>query len=168
MKSWRSTGLSQAADSLRQLGANVLSVDLFAPQDWATAVTRVEAIIQLAITFTDDAGAVEQKMFTALTQTLAAAKSKIRFINTGCVWLYGATGDNPADDSLAAGTPFHPIADFALAVNNGKALLASQQFSTAVIHPAMVYHQTMLDQMMITLYNKHKHLFQQVCSLLRI
>lgn len=131
-----------AADSLRQIRANVLSGDLCAPQDWATAVTRVEAIIQLAITFTDDAGAVEQKMFTALTQTLAAAKSKIRLINTGSVWLYGATGDNPADDSAAAGTQFHPIANFAWAVNNGKALLASPQFLTAVIHPAMVYHQT--------------------------
>jgi len=81
-------------------------------------------------------------MFTALTQNLAAAKSKIRLIYTGGVWLYGATGDNPADDSAAAGTPFHPIADFAWAVNNGKALLASPQFSTAVNHPAMVYHQT--------------------------
>ena len=81
-------------------------------------------------------------MFTALTQNLAAAKSKIHLIYTGGVWLYGATGDNPADDSAAAGTPFHLIADFAWAVNNGKALLASAQFSTADIHPATVYYQT--------------------------
>ena len=123
---------------LKALGASPLRGDLPAPDAWVQSVRRVDAIIQVAATFTQDMGQqVESKALEAIIQALGRKNGKIRLIYTGGVWLYGATGNSIANET----TQFQPIPSFFWMVENSEKLLHTQAFSTAVMHPAMVYHQ---------------------------
>ena len=82
-------------------------------------------------------GQVESKALEAITQALGRKDGKIRLIYTGGVWLYGATGNSIAIET----TQFQPIPFFFWMVETSEKLLHTQAFSTAVMHPAMVYHQ---------------------------
>lgn len=122
-------------DSLKALGYLTLRGDLRQPTGWAHAVREVDAVIQVAVTFTEDMGDVDRAVIDALIDA-APADRKIRFLYTGGCWLYGETADAVATEE----SPFNPIPSFAWMVTNAERLKASNRFSTAVIHPAMVYH----------------------------
>ena len=94
-------------------------------------------VIQVAATFTEDMGQVESKALEAMIQALGRKDGKIRLIYTGGVWLYGATGNSIANET----TQFQPMPALAWMVETSEKLLHTQAFATAVIHPAMVYHQ---------------------------
>lgn len=129
---------SDAADAaLTAKGYQTLRGDLLRPAEWASAVRGVDAVIHVAATFDDDMEAVDRALVTALIDAAGAPDRPIRFIHTGGCWLYGATGDGVATE----GTPFEPIPAFEWAVETAEMLERSPAFSTAVIHPAMVYHQ---------------------------
>lgn len=72
-----------------------------------------------------------------MIQALGRKDGKIRLIYTGGVWLYGATGNSIANET----TQFQPMPALAWMVETSEKLLHTQAFATAVIHPAMVYHQ---------------------------
>ena len=93
---------------LKALGASPVRGDLRAPDAWVQSVRRVDAVIQVAATFTEDMGQVESKALEAITQVLGRKDGKIRLIYTGSVWLYGATGSSIANET----TQFHPIPSF--------------------------------------------------------
>ena len=122
---------------LKALGASPVRGDLRAPDAWVQSVRRVDAIIQVAATFTEDMGQVESKALEAIIQALGRKDGKIHLIYTGGVWLYGATGNSIANET----TQFQPIPSFFWMVETSEKLLHTQAFSTAVMHPAMVYHQ---------------------------
>jgi nucleoside-diphosphate-sugar epimerase len=82
-------------------------------------------------------GQVESKALEAMIQALGRKDGKIRLIYTGGVWLYGATGNSIANET----TQFQPMPALAWMVETSEKLLHTQAFATAVIHPAMVYHQ---------------------------
>ena len=82
-------------------------------------------------------GQVESKALKAMIQALGRKDGKIRLIYTGGVWLYGATGNSIANET----TQFQPMPALAWMVETSEKLLHTQAFATAVIHPAMVYHQ---------------------------
>ena len=82
-------------------------------------------------------GQVESKALKAMIQALGRKDGKIRLIYTGGVWLYGATGNSIANET----TQFQPMPALAWVVETSEKLLHTQAFATAVIHPAMVYHQ---------------------------
>ena len=125
---------SEAA--LKDLGYATLRGDLRKPADWAGIVNEVEGVVQVAVTFTEDMGAVDRDVIDALIDAAVPSAPPCRFLYTGGCWLYGATGDDVATED----SPFHPIPSFAWMVENAERLTASGKFSTAVIHPAMVYH----------------------------
>lgn len=132
------TGLcrsDRSARQLKRLGATPLSGDLRDPGLWAGVVSDIDGIIQVAATFEEDMGPVDRHVLTSLAQVAEAAGSRPRFIYTGGCWLYGETGDEIATEDSA----FNPLPAFSWMVENGKWLTASPVFSTAVIHPAMVY-----------------------------
>ncbi len=125
--------------TLKGLGYATLRGDLRRPADWAGIVRDVDAVIHVAVTFTDDMGAVDRDLIDALIDAAPPAEGSapaIRFLYTGGCWLYGATGDAVATEE----NPFNPIPSFAWMVENAERLIESGRFSTAVIHPAMVYH----------------------------
>lgn len=122
---------------LKALGASPLRGDLRAPDAWVQSVRRVDAIIQVAATFTEDMGQVESKALEAIIQALMRKNGKIHLIYIGGVWLYGATGNSIANET----TQFQPIPSFFWMVETSEKLLHTQAFSTAVMRPAMVYHQ---------------------------
>jgi nucleoside-diphosphate-sugar epimerase len=122
--------------ALKALGYETLRGDLRRPEDWAGAVREVDGVIQAAVTFTEDMGDVDSGVIDALIDAAAPSVPPKRFIYTGGCWLYGATGDDIATED----SPFNPIPSFAWMVENAERLTASGKFSTAVIHPAMVYH----------------------------
>ena len=122
---------------LKVLGPSPIHGDLRAPDAWVQSVSCVDAVIQVAATFTEDMGQVESKALEAIIQALGRKNGKIRLIYTGGVWLYGATGNLIANET----TQFQPIPSFFWMVETGEKLLHTQAFSTAVMHPAVVYHQ---------------------------
>ncbi len=133
-------GLARTANSagvLKNLGYGVVIGDIRAPADWSNIVNSVDAIVQVAVTFTDDMGAVDRCLIEELHRAVEQRPIPLRFIYTGGCWLYGATGDTVADEM----TPFQPIASFAWMVENAAFILAAERFNTAVIHPAMTYCQ---------------------------
>lgn len=126
-----------AEDALIAQGYRTLRGDILRPNDWVGAVRQVDAVIHTAATFDDDMEVVDRALITALIDAAGAPERPIRFVHTGGCWLYGETGDAVATEE----TPFDPIPAFKWAVETAEILSASPAFSTAIIHPAMVYHQ---------------------------
>ncbi|MEO1193382.1 MAG: NAD-dependent epimerase/dehydratase family protein [Pseudomonadota bacterium] len=123
----------QSAVAVTAAGAQPLSGDLRAPEDWATAVREVDAVIQVAATFTEDMGAVDRGVVEAL---IAAADGRPkRFLYTGGCWLFGATGDRVADEE----SPFDCLPSFTWMLENHARLRDSGAFDCLLLHPAMVY-----------------------------
>lgn len=125
-----------ADDRLRRLGANPCRGDLRVPAEWAAEAVGHDAIIHAAATFGDDMGAIDDRVVSALIEAAKSARHKPRLIYTGGCWLYGETGDAVATEE----SRFNPIAAFSWMVGNAARLLATPEFSTAILHPAMVYH----------------------------
>jgi len=125
----------QTEQSLRKSGAEIIRGDLRQPELWAAAVHKVEAIIHVAATFTDDMGDVDRRVMDALILEATKAAHRLRFIYTGGCWLYGQTGDNVATET----TPFNPIPAFAWMIANGRAVLQAPCFESIILHPAMTY-----------------------------
>lgn len=132
--------LSRSSESdakLRQWGARPFRGDLRNPIAWADKVKDCDGIIQVAATFTDDMDAVDHAVLVALEQAVQRSGIRPRLIYTGGCWMYGNTGDLVATED----TPFNPLAEFAWADRTATNLLASRNFSCAIIHPAMVCHE---------------------------
>ena len=123
-------------EKLMSLGASPIRGDMSKPTDWVEAAFSCEAIIQVAATFADDMGDVDA---TAMAAVMNAAKDQdriTRLIYTGGCWLYGETGNEVATE----GRPFNPLCPFLWMVSHAEMLIKAPGLSTAVIHPAMVYH----------------------------
>lgn len=126
-----------SAATLAARGYRTLRGDLLRPREWAGAVREVATVIHAAATFDDDMEAVDRALVTALINAAGAPERPIRFIHTGGCWLYGATGDAVATEKA----PFAPVPAFEWAVETAAMLERAAAFSTAILHPAMVYHQ---------------------------
>jgi len=124
-------------ETLQNLGYVTLMGNIRKPAEWSAVVDHVDAIVQVATTFTDDMGDVDRLLLKELGLKAKRNSRNLRFIYTGGCWLYGETGDKVADET----TPFQPIPSFAWMVENAEYLLAAEAFNSAIIHPAMVYHQ---------------------------
>lgn len=140
LRSHSVTALSRSTTSDKKLG--VLGVrpfrgDLAKPDAWAKLAASHDAIIQVAATFGDDMGEVDERVIKAIIEATGPAKQPIRMLYTGGCWLYGETGDEVATED----TPFAPLPAFAWMVDHGERLLKVPGLSTAIIHPAMVYHE---------------------------
>ena len=128
---------SEGADQrLVSLGAEPTKGDLSNPADWVETAMACGAIIQVAGTFGDDMGDVDAVAMSAIVSTAERQRRETRLIYTGGCWLYGETGDELATEAW----PFDPIPAFAWMVAHAEKLLKSTNLSTAVVHPAMVYH----------------------------
>jgi len=126
-----------AAARVRALGGEPLMGDLTVPHAWASIARTVDAIIQVAATFEEDMGTVDRRVLEALADEADLSAAHPQFVYTGGCWLYGATGDMVADEA----TPLRPISAFEWMVENAAYLTERGSFSTAFVHPAMVYHQ---------------------------
>jgi len=126
-----------SAKALSERGYAILRGDLRAPDPWAGAVREVDAVIHVAATFDNDQEEVDRRLVTALIEAASAPKAPIRFIHTGGCWLYGATGNGVADEAA----PFDPIPAFEWAIDTARMVAAAPALSSAILHPAMVYHQ---------------------------
>ena len=126
-----------SAARLSDLGHGVIRGDLRAPGQWADAVLDAAAVINLGDTFTDDMHVVDHGVVEAMRAAAAAAGRTVRLIYTGGCWMYGATGDTVAtEDSV-----FDTIPAYRWANRSASSILGSSNFTAAIIHPAMVYHQ---------------------------
>lgn len=120
---------------LREQNVEVLRGDLRSPHAWSGVIQDVEAIVQAAVTFTEDMGTVDRNFVEAMIGAAEKSGCQPRFIYTGGCWVYGETGDEIADENRA----FNPIPAFAWMVENAQILMRAGCFSTSVVHPAMVY-----------------------------
>ena len=128
---------AKSQKTLETLSYEVVQGDIRTPANWSEIVHSVDAIVQVAVTFTDDMRAVDRCLIEELHRAIEQRPIPLRFIYTGGSWLYGATGGTVADET----TPFQPIASFAWMVDNAAFVLAAEKFNTVVIHPAMTYCQ---------------------------
>src|SRR5436309_15948112 len=78
---------------------------------------------------------VDRRLLDGLLPHLAAQSKRATFIYTGGCWLFGATGDDVANEQA----PFHPLPAFAWMVPHLQLVLESEGVAPIVIHPAMVY-----------------------------
>ena len=135
----RVAGLSRSRQSDAKLGrAGVEPVrgELEEPGRWIGEALDHDAIIHAAGTFTADEGLLNARLVDALLAAPEPGHAPIRLLFTGGCWLYGETGEEVATEER----PFDPVPAFAWMVEQSRRLLASERFSTAVVHPAMVYH----------------------------
>jgi nucleoside-diphosphate-sugar epimerase len=127
---------SEAAEqALERKGARPVRGDLRNPQEWSNTIADVDAVIHLAVTWTEDMGDIDRQVIQALIEQASKANRRIRFLYTGGCWLYGRTGDLAATEN----SPFKPIRSFAWMVENSATVLAAPCFSANVLHPAMCY-----------------------------
>ncbi|SFE30501.1 NAD-dependent epimerase/dehydratase family protein [Shimia marina] len=133
---------SSVSDSkLSRAGAHPIRGEMENPDSWINQAIQCDAIIQVAATFDDDMGDLDQRT----TQAIIAASERDpelavtprRFIYTGGCWLYGETGDDIATET----SEFRPLQAFDWMLKHYEALLNCRTLSTAIIHPAMVYHE---------------------------
>lgn len=128
---------SEASDNrLKTAGAVPLRGDLARSDTWANVAAAQDCVIQAAATFDDSMGNVDAAAMTALARAAASRDDSLRLLYTGGCWLYGETGDKVATEA----TPFAPIPAFGWMLEQAEMLLAAPGLSTAILHPAMVYH----------------------------
>lgn len=136
----RVTGLcrsQRAAQKLAALGAQPWTGDLRSPASWRAALAKADVVIQLAVIFEEDMGAVDAAAIEAIKQEARGRSTPLRVLYTGGCWLYGQTGDHLASES----SPKRPIPAFAWMQDNGLALLEDPKVSACILHPAMTYHE---------------------------
>lgn len=127
---------SNASDfKLKQWGAVPVRGDIRYPADWAGIIEDCTGIIHVAETFTDEMSEIDTALLKVLETAAKQFGHEPRFIYTGGCWLYGETGDGIATETR----PFKPLSSWAWNVENGHRMLKSNHFSSAIIHPAMVY-----------------------------
>ena len=127
---------SPASDkALEDLGARAVRGDMRAPEEWRNHPKDADAVVQVAATFDDDMGAVDAAVIDALEAGASERSEPLQVVYTGGCWLYGATGDEVADEAR----PFAPIPAFDWMVHHAKRLMANDALAVAVLHPAMVY-----------------------------
>jgi nucleoside-diphosphate-sugar epimerase len=124
-----------SAGKLRSAGAQSLTGDIAAPEQWIKQVPLVDAVIHAACDLATDMGAVDRRLLDELLPRLAARPNRTRFIYTGGCWLFGSTGQHIATEE----TPFAPLTAFAWMVPHARRVLSSSHIVGIVIHPAMVY-----------------------------
>jgi nucleoside-diphosphate-sugar epimerase len=78
---------------------------------------------------------VDRRLLDGLLPHLAAQPNQARFIYTGGCWLFGATGDDVANEQA----PFRPLQAFAWMVPHLQRVLETRGIAPIVIHPAMAY-----------------------------
>lgn len=126
-----------SAQKLVKMGALPHFGDLADPETWSAPLAQVDAVIQLAITFEEDMGAVDAAAMAAIQAEARRRQDPLRLIYTGGCWLYGETRDRVACEA----SPQRPISAFAWMQETAEALLRDKSLSCCVIHPAMVYHE---------------------------
>ena len=132
-------GLSRSAqsdDKLETFGIRPMRGDLTNPGNWAEFAVSQDAVIQVAATFDDDMAEVDRRVVVALTGASSKIEKRVRLLYTGGCWLYGETGNEVATEDRR----FDPLPAFSWMVDHGEYLLQNPNFSTVIIHPAMVYH----------------------------
>ena len=80
------------------LGATPLRGNIREPENWATLLPVVDAVIHAASDFSDTMEVVENRLLDVLLPVLGAMPQCPRFIYTGGCWLYGETGNRIADE----------------------------------------------------------------------
>lgn len=128
---------SRSDHKLSQAGAHPVRGEMQDPDAWVNQAIQCDAIIQVAATFDEDMGELDQRTTQAIIVASERAATPIRFIYTGGCWLYGETGDDIATET----SEFRPLQAFDWMPNHYEALLNCRTLSTAIIHPAMVYHE---------------------------
>ncbi|MDE1468473.1 NAD-dependent epimerase/dehydratase family protein [Aurantiacibacter sp. D1-12] len=139
LRGHQATGLSRslAADKkLLSCGVKPVRGRLENPKQWLHHAAVSDAVIQVAATFGDDMSNVDWVAMSALIEAARTRSKKLRMIYTGGCWLYGQTGNLIATENR----PFKPLKPFAWMVAHSRELLRAPSMSTAVVHPAMVYH----------------------------
>ncbi len=124
-----------SATKAASLGANPLSGDIAAAERWLPALPPLDAVVHLACDFGSDMVDVDRRLLDGLLPHLAAQSNRATFIYTGGCWLFGATGDDVANEQA----PFRPLPAFAWMVPHLQRVLESEGVAPIVIHPAMVY-----------------------------
>ncbi|WP_189435883.1 NAD-dependent epimerase/dehydratase family protein [Pseudovibrio japonicus] len=128
---------ARSDEKLKKLGAIPFRGDMREPEGWVSETLKHDAVIQVAATFSDDMAEVDNRVTSALIDTSSELTEKRRILYTGGCWLYGETGDEVATEDRA----FDPLPAFEWMVKNGERLLNCASFSTAIVHPALVYHE---------------------------
>lgn len=125
-----------SASAVARRGAAVQRGDMRAPRGWAHALRDQDTVIQAAATFDTDMAEADRAVVDALLEVGATRNSPRRVVYTGGCWLYGDTGGRIVDQASG----FAPIPAFAWMLDHADLLMRCPGLSTAVIHPAMVYH----------------------------
>ncbi len=132
------TGLARSEDSAQKLtatGINVLKGDIREPEVWLDRVEDFDAVIQTAITWSDDMAEVDEHLIRSLINVLTSCQQEKTLIYTGGCWAYGNTGSIPATENSS----YDPTPEFSWMVDLAKEVGSEKNLRWMMIHPAMVY-----------------------------
>ncbi len=130
----RSSGSDQ---TLSKAEAHPVRGEMQNPGIWIDQAIQCDAIIQAAATFDEEMGDLDRRTTQAIIVGSKRSETPVRFIYTGGCWLYGETGDDIATET----SEFRPLPAFDWMLEHYAALMCCRTLSTAIIHPAMVYHE---------------------------
>jgi len=122
---------ASAAEQMEERGARPLIGDLRTPQQWIRRVPAVDAAVQVAATFDEAMGEVDQRVVTALLDRWSDAPRRVKFLYTAGVWLYGDT-QGIIDESA----PYQPPQAWHWCADQAKRLVADSTVEGVVVHPA--------------------------------
>lgn len=126
-----------AAAVVKAAGATPLLGDITNPDAWMQTAVQADAFVHLASSFDDAMAETEPRLLASLLAHLRTRATPLRFLYTGGCWMYGQTGSAVADET----SPIRPIAAFKWAGQAIADLPVHQMLSSAILHPAMVYHE---------------------------
>ncbi len=130
-------GLARSEQSerrLRELGYEVVLGSLSDGDALARAAREADAVVHAGATGDAHNGEVDAAVTRVLLDALRGTEK--RFAYTSGVWVYGSTGDTPADES----TPLNPPALVAFRVAVEEAVLdAADDLASIIIRPGVVY-----------------------------
>jgi len=132
------TGLArsnQAQKVLESFDMSVLRGDIRKPEEWVAQLKDFDAVIQTAITWSDDMDQVDQHLIQSIISVLNSSENEKTLIYTGGCWVYGETGLESATEESS----YSPIPEFSWMVDIAAEAGQQQNLRWMVVHPAMVY-----------------------------
>ncbi|HKK49383.1 MAG TPA: NAD(P)H-binding protein [Alkalispirochaeta sp.] len=131
-----------AANRAQMLGAAVLHGSIAKPAHWIHRLSDADAVIHLATGFGPDAGGVDRQLLDAVfdhevshrrAAAANAAPTRVRFIYTGGMWLFGSCSVAPSPN-----TPYQTPAFWQWAADGCRRVLSHPKLHSVVVHPANV------------------------------
>src|SRR5262249_14915843 len=127
-----------SASSLERAGVTPIAGRMQEPAQWRDRVREYDTFVHAAVDQQDDIPSSDRSAVLGLIEAASGGAEPRSLLFTSGLWVLGATGDEPADESAPTD---HPWVNVAWRPAHERLVLdaESQSLSCAVIRPGMIY-----------------------------